>query len=202
MSMTANFSMPCGTYVFRGTLKTGPPVAIKRLGTNLPHQEFLTKVSTIFGLKHENVVKLLHYCADNDQHFLVYEFAQQGSLYNILYGGRGIEPEPRPALSWAQRIRIGVGAARGLRYLHEKNLMHYMIASDNVSVFDDVNRLLRTVSVHEIVDAKLKADYPPRAAERMAEIACSCLQFPSNLSPEMSEVLNSLEELLPLDSQS
>ncbi|KAG6404313.1 hypothetical protein SASPL_136559 [Salvia splendens] len=267
MSMTANLSMPCGKSVFRGTLETGQPVAIKRLDTNLPHQEILTK--------HENVVKLLHYCADDDQYFLVYEFAQQGSLYDILYGGRGVELEPRPALSWAQRIRIGVGAARGLRYLHEKNLMHYMITSYHVSVFDDgtvkitdthqltqtysvvsyedsghsaptesllirrkkisiysfgvvllelltggppfdptqrierpkeidtlVNRLLRTVFVHEIVDAKLKADYPPRAAERLAEIARSCLQSPSNLRPDMSEVLNSLEELLPEDSKS
>lgn len=44
ISITANFSMPCGRSVFRGTLKTGQPAAIKRLDTNLPHQEILTKV--------------------------------------------------------------------------------------------------------------------------------------------------------------
>ncbi|KAL1542014.1 non-specific serine/threonine protein kinase [Salvia divinorum] len=270
LSMTTNFSTPCGRNVFRGTLATGQVVAIKMLDSNLSHQEFLTKVSTISGLKHENVVKLLHYCVDDDLRALVYEFAPRGSLQDIFNGGRGAE-----SLSWSQRIRIGVGVARGLCYLHQKNLMHYMIISNHVLLSDDgivkitdthlftqspsvgsyegsdygapterplvkrkktgvysfgvvllelltgsspfdpteriewtkhipplVKRLVRKEYVHDIIDAKLKADYSPRAAEKMAEIVHSCLRRSSDPRPEMSEILGSLEELLPQDSES
>lgn len=48
--------------------------------------------------------------------------------------------EPGLVLSWAQRVKIAVGAARGLEFLHEKsqsNIVHRGVKSTNVLIFDN-----------------------------------------------------------------
>ena len=68
-------------------------------------------------------------------HF-AYDFAPRGSLHDILHGHRGILCSS-PALSWLQRIRIALGIARGLCYIHDQELIHHNIRSSNVLLFDD-----------------------------------------------------------------
>lgn len=46
----------------------------------------------------------------------MYEFMQEGSLENHLFGRRGSVLNP---LTWERRIKILLGAARGLAFLHE-----------------------------------------------------------------------------------
>lgn len=69
------------------------------------------------------------------------------------------EAEPGPVLSWAQRVKIAVGAARGLEYLHEKadlHIIHRNIKSSNVLLLDD--------DIAKISDFDLSNQAPDMAA--------------------------------------
>ncbi|KAK4428131.1 Receptor-like protein kinase FERONIA [Sesamum alatum] len=125
--------------VYHGVLKSGQSATIKKLDSNhQPDQEFLAMVSIVSGLKHENLVELLGYCADGGVQVLAYEHAP--NLRDILRGRRHTKGrEPHPVLSWDQRVKIAVGVAEGLEYLHEKGQIHSDIKSSNVLIFDDYN---------------------------------------------------------------
>ncbi|KAH6824250.1 Protein kinase superfamily protein [Perilla frutescens var. hirtella] len=125
-----------GGSLFHGIL-SGQDAAVKKLSGKLSHQEFLKEVSRKSNLEHENVVRLLGYCLDGGLQALIYEFAPRGSLHDILHGGQDRFLDPSPTLSWAQRIEIAVGAAKGLHYIHEKRLIHQRVRSSNVLLFDD-----------------------------------------------------------------
>ncbi|CAN6299252.1 unnamed protein product [Urochloa humidicola] len=99
------------------------------------------QVSLLSTLRHDNLVRLLGYAIAPDLRVLLFEFATVGTLHDVLHGPKG-EPRPgssRPAvtLSWAQRTRIALDAARGLQYLHEvAAVSHWGIRSTNVLLFE------------------------------------------------------------------
>lgn len=152
-----------GSYgrVYHGVLKNGQAAAIKKLDSSKqPDREFLSQVSMVSRLKHENAVQLLGYCVDGGLRVLAYEFASNGSLHDILHGRKGVKgSQPGPVLSWGQRVKIAVGAAKGLEYLHEKTqhpIIHRDIKSSNVLLFDD--------DVAKIADFDLSNQAPDTAA--------------------------------------
>ncbi|XP_004508088.1 pto-interacting protein 1 [Cicer arietinum] len=166
-SMTDNFGSKSfigeGAYgkVYRATLKTGHEVAIKKLDSSKqPDQEFLSQVSIVSRLKHENVIELVSYCVDGPLRALAYQYAPNGSLHDMLHGRKGVKgAEPGAVLSWAQRVKIAVGAARGLEYLHEKaevHIVHRYIKSSNILLFED--------DVAKIADFDLSNQAPDAAA--------------------------------------
>ncbi|EOA18105.1 hypothetical protein CARUB_v10006563mg [Capsella rubella] len=105
--------------VYKGKLeKTGQVVAVKQLDRNglQGNREFLEEIFRLSLLHHPNLANLIGYCLDGDQRLLVYEFMPLGSLEDHLLDV-GVEQQP---LDWNSRIRIALGAAKGLEYLHEK----------------------------------------------------------------------------------
>ncbi|XP_065879402.1 serine/threonine-protein kinase PBL35-like [Euphorbia lathyris] len=93
----------------------GVPVAVKTLNHDglQGHKEWLAEVNFLGDLLHPNLVKLVGYCIEDNQRLLVYEFMPRGSLENHLF--RRSLPLP-----WSTRIKIALGAAQGLAFLHEE----------------------------------------------------------------------------------
>lgn len=96
---------------------TGMVIAVKKLNLEglQGHKEWLAEVHFLGQLYHTNLVRLIGFCAEDDHRLLVYEFMQRGSLENHLFR-RGNHNQ---VLSWAIRIKVAVGAARGLAFLHD-----------------------------------------------------------------------------------
>ncbi|KAL2505983.1 Protein kinase superfamily protein [Abeliophyllum distichum] len=126
--------------VYKGRLDSGLIVAVKQLNHEglQGNQEFIVEVLMLSLLHHTNLVNLIGYCADGDQRLLVYEYMAMGSLENHLFDIKsGQEP-----LSWSTRLKIAVGAARGLEYLHCKAnppVIYRDLKSSNILLDNDFN---------------------------------------------------------------
>ncbi|XP_042389118.1 probable serine/threonine-protein kinase PBL7 [Zingiber officinale] len=91
-------------------------VAIKQLDHDGAQgsKEFLVEVLMLVVLRHPNLVSLVGYCAEGGERLLVYEYMPKGSLEDHLFN---VSPE-RPPLDWNARMKIALGVAKGLTYLH------------------------------------------------------------------------------------
>ncbi|KAK7360300.1 hypothetical protein VNO77_02284 [Canavalia gladiata] len=118
---------------------SGMVVAIKKLNPESTQgfQEWQSEVTFLGRLSHPNLVKLLGYCWDYDEFLLVYEFMPKGSLENHLFRRNpNIEP-----LSWNTRLKIAIGAARGLAFLHssEKQVIYRDFKASNILLDGNFN---------------------------------------------------------------
>ncbi|ESW08015.1 hypothetical protein PHAVU_009G011400 [Phaseolus vulgaris] len=118
----------------------GIPVAVKKSNPDSLQglQEWKSEVQFLGKLSHPNLVKLIGYCWEDNQFLLVYEYMQKGSLESHLFR-RGPEP-----LSWDIRLKIAIGAARGLAFLHtsEKSVIYRDFKSSNILLDGDFNAKL------------------------------------------------------------
>ncbi|KAL3628638.1 putative serine/threonine-protein kinase pbl10 [Castilleja foliolosa] len=99
---------------------SGMVVAVKKLNQDgwQGHKEWLAEINYLGQIRHPNLVKLIGYCLEDDHRLLVYECMPKGSMENHLFR-RGSFFEP---LSWRLRMKIALGAARGLAFLHSDEI--------------------------------------------------------------------------------
>ncbi|XP_059299530.1 protein STRUBBELIG-RECEPTOR FAMILY 7-like isoform X1 [Lycium ferocissimum] len=126
--------------VYRAHFDNGKVLTVKKLySSELRNPEdFHKMVPDISRLDHRNVTELVGYCSEDGQHLLVYEFHENGSLHNFLH--RMDEDSTR--LTWDSRLKIALGTARALEYLHEvcsPSLVHKNIKSENILLDADLN---------------------------------------------------------------
>ncbi|XVF60433.1 hypothetical protein PTKIN_Ptkin08bG0045600 [Pterospermum kingtungense] len=118
MAATNNFdaeniiiSTRTGT-TYKAVLPDGSALAIKRLTTcKLGEKQFRWEMNRLGQLRHPNLAPLLGFCVVEEEKLLVYKHMSNGTLYSLLHGSVA-------AIDWPTRFRIGLGAARGLAWLH------------------------------------------------------------------------------------
>lgn len=100
--------------VYKGTLCDGRAVAIKKLDRSglAGDSQFELEINLLNMMQHPNIVSLLGVCTEGTERMAVLEFASKGSVRDLL-------DDQLSPLSWPQRVQIAVGAAWGLRYLHD-----------------------------------------------------------------------------------
>ncbi|KAK9148815.1 hypothetical protein Scep_007572 [Stephania cephalantha] len=118
-------------YVHRGMLPNGKEIAVKQLkiGSGQGEREFQAEVEIISRVHHKHLVSLVGYCIAGTRRMLVYEFVPNNTMEFHLHG------KGRPTMDWATRMRIALGSAKGLAYLHEDcnpKIIHRDIKAANI----------------------------------------------------------------------
>jgi len=120
-------------------LKDGTLVAVKVLSVTSRQgvREFLTELTAISDIKHENLVTLVGCCAEGPHRILVYNYLEKNSLSQTLLGSGYSSIQ----FNWRARVKIAVGVARGLAFLHEEirpHIIHRDIKASNILLDRDL----------------------------------------------------------------
>ncbi|MED6216251.1 hypothetical protein PIB30_116679 [Stylosanthes scabra] len=124
-----------GTFgtTYKASLDENTTVVVKRLKeVTVGKREFEQQMEIVGRIKHENVDALRAYYYSKEEKLIVYDFYQQGSVSALLHGRRG---EGRIPLDWESRLRIAIGAARGIAHIHAQHggkLVHGNIKASNI----------------------------------------------------------------------
>ncbi|CAI9778763.1 unnamed protein product [Fraxinus pennsylvanica] len=121
---------------------TGMVIAVRKLHQESfqGHREYLAEVNYLGKFSHPHLVKLIGYCLEDEDRVLVYEFMPRGSLENHLFM-RGSYFQP---LSWNLRLKVALGAAKGLAYLHgaETKVIYRDFKTSNILLDSNYNAKL------------------------------------------------------------
>ncbi|XP_047342822.1 probable LRR receptor-like serine/threonine-protein kinase At1g53430 [Impatiens glandulifera] len=126
--------------VYKGVLSDGGTIAVKQLSSKSKqgNREFVNEIGMISALQHPNLVTLYGCCIEGNQLLLVYEYMENNCLARALFG----REENRLNLDWGTRMKICIGIAKGLAYLHEESrlkIVHRDIKATNVLLDKDLN---------------------------------------------------------------
>ncbi|XP_039812054.1 leucine-rich repeat receptor protein kinase HPCA1-like [Panicum virgatum] len=135
--------------VYKGTLANGQIAAIKRAqqGSMQGVAEFKNEIELLSRVHHKNLVSLVGFCYEQGEQMLVYEYIPYGTLRENLMG-KGV------SLDWKKRLRIAIGSAKGLAYLHEladPPIIHRDIKSTNILLDESLNAKVADFGLSKLV---------------------------------------------------
>ncbi|KAF1002458.1 hypothetical protein AG4045_018265 [Apium graveolens] len=131
--------------VYRGKFHNGKVMAIKKIenaALSLQDEDnFLEAISHMSRLRHPNITLLTGYCTEHGQRLLVHDYIGNGSLQDMLY----LSDDRSKVLTWNVRIKLALGVARALEYLHEvclPSVVHRNLKSANILLDQELNPYL------------------------------------------------------------
>ncbi|KAL3537668.1 hypothetical protein ACH5RR_001034, partial [Cinchona calisaya] len=124
--------------VYKGELKDGLKIAVKqhKNASIQGEKEFKSEVVVLSEARHHNLVMLLGSCSEGCHRLLVYEYVCNGSL------DQHLSKAAKEPLTWEKRIKIALGAAKGLEYLHSHSIVHRDMRPNNILITHDHESLL------------------------------------------------------------
>ncbi|KAL5730130.1 hypothetical protein ACHQM5_002992 [Ranunculus cassubicifolius] len=140
--------------VYMAELPDGKLLAVKKLDNTVLQKddEFVDLVTHISKLQNPNLVELEGYCMEHAQKLLVYVYCSNGTLNDALLSSK----QTTKNLSWNARIRIALGAARALEYLHEichPPIVHRNFKSTNILLDDEFSVRLSDAGLAPLLSA-------------------------------------------------
>ncbi|KAJ3694488.1 hypothetical protein LUZ60_009968 [Juncus effusus] len=159
--------------VYKATLSNGETVAVKKLWSikkdpqtennnnnnnnninnnhgSLIEDSFEAEVATLGKIRHKNIVKLYCCCTHKDLKLLVYEHMPNGSLGDLLHGGKS------SVLTWRMRFKIALDSAEGLSYLHHDcvpPIVHRDVKSNNILLDAEFGARVSDFGVAKVLEA-------------------------------------------------
>nr|XP_048330231.1 probably inactive leucine-rich repeat receptor-like protein kinase At5g48380 isoform X2 [Ziziphus jujuba var. spinosa] len=119
--------------MYKATLPNGWFLAVKSIQNDSEQLEsqFISELLALSRLRHENLIPLLGCCIEKNEKFLVYKYMSNGNLHDWLHPAEG----DNRILDWPSRVKIAVGIAKGLAWLHHKcifRVVHRNIATKSI----------------------------------------------------------------------
>ncbi|KAG6522945.1 probable inactive receptor kinase At5g58300 [Zingiber officinale] len=119
---------------YKAVLEDGTTVVVKRLKeVIIGKREFEQQMELLGRVKpHPNVVPLRAYYYSKDEKLLIYDYVPSGNFSSLLHGSKGAGKTP---LDWESRVKISLGAARGIAHIHAEGgakFIHGDVKSNNI----------------------------------------------------------------------
>jgi len=170
--------------VYVVSLPSGELVAVKKLVNfgNQSSKSLKAEVKTLAKIRHKNVVKILGFCHSDESVFLIYEYLHGGSLGDLI-SRQNFE------LQWVVRLRIAIGVAQGLAYLHKDylpHLLHRNVKSSNILLDANFEPKLTDFALDRVVgEASFQSILNSEAASScyIAPGMITCVQITLNAFP-------------------
>ncbi|KAK3217855.1 hypothetical protein Dsin_011825 [Dipteronia sinensis] len=139
--------------VYKGKLSDERAIAVKQLSV-ASHQgksQFVAEIVAISAVQHRNLVKLYGCCIEGSERLLVYEYLENKSLDQALFGETSLN------FNWSTRFDICLGVARGLAYLHEESrlrIIHRDVKASNILLDYELNPKISDFGLAKLYDDK------------------------------------------------
>ncbi|KAK1399737.1 hypothetical protein POM88_009600 [Heracleum sosnowskyi] len=145
-----------GSYgtTYKVVMDEGTPVVVKILNeVGVAKKEFEQQMKILEKIsRHPNIVPLRAYYYSEVEKLLFYEYMPAGSLSEFLHGNRGTG---RASLDWGSRLKIALGAARGIAHIHAEGSVrftHGNIKSSNVLLNRDLDGCVSDAGVASLMN--------------------------------------------------
>ncbi|PIN10624.1 Serine/threonine protein kinase [Handroanthus impetiginosus] len=140
-------------FCFKAILFNEKAIVVKRLrDVIVTYEEFQQQMEVIGRMRHGNVYDLMAYHFSTGEKILVYDYGHQESVFALLHGKKGTNGTP---LDWQTRLKIVVGAARGITHIHRQDgwkLVHGNIKSSNIFVNEKKYGIVFDVGLAKLID--------------------------------------------------
>uniref|UniRef100_A0A0D9W654 Protein kinase domain-containing protein n=1 Tax=Leersia perrieri TaxID=77586 RepID=A0A0D9W654_9ORYZ len=163
-------------------LQDGQNVVVKRLMISSGKQTFRAvknEMKILAKIRHRNIARILGFCYSEGEVCILYEYLQMGSLQDLIWA-------PKFAVGWNDRLRIAIGVAQGLVYLHHDytpSLLHRDLKSSDVLLADDFEPKVTGFGIDRVVGEEVYRSSLASDLNYRCYIApeLNCTKKPSNL---------------------